>query len=81
MARVTTQELYNIIIEQSKTLASIETTLTGHNGDNGLCGDVRRLRKDHDDLEKRQGMTSRIVYGVMACLGVTGITGIGVGLG
>ena len=81
MARVTTQDLMNAIMEIKVNLSSIETTLTGKDGDNGLCGDVKRLREMHHELDKRQGITARMVYALIGAIGIGGATSLGIGFG
>ena len=58
------QETHDIVIE-------IKTVLLGKNGDEGLCGDVKYLQKDHARLKQTVG----ILIGVLAGSGViTGAT-------
>ena len=81
MARVTTQDLMNAIMDVKVHLASMEATLRGEGGDNGLCGDVKRLRELHHELDRRQNNTARIVYSLIGVAGIGGVTSLGIGFG
>ena len=65
MADLTERDL-TVIQETHDTVLEIKVVLLGKNGDEGLCGDVKYLQRDHSKLKQ----IVWILIGVLAGFGI-----------
>ena len=72
-ARKLSQE--ELLRETYVTVMKVQTVLTGLDGDNGLCGDVKRLAGQQAVTEIQLARTTRILYALIGVLTGSGIIG------